>query len=57
MKKTRQTKTNALRRPAEAPFFITSAPYGGGGYLALIANGRKIGDFQASLGFGGIAAF
>ncbi|MGI3902905.1 MAG: hypothetical protein ACRYGP_33405 [Janthinobacterium lividum] len=45
-----------LSRP-EAPFLISAGIYGGGGHLALIANGQKIVGFEASFEFGGVAAF
>lgn len=41
----------------DAPFLISAAPYGGGGFLGLIANAQKILGFEASFEYGGVAAF
>jgi hypothetical protein len=48
--------TISLSRP-DSPFLISVGIYGGGGYLALIANGSTIVGFEASFEFGGVAAF
>jgi hypothetical protein len=48
--------TISLSRP-DSPFLISVGIYGGGGYLALIANGNTIVGFEASFEFGGVAAF
>jgi hypothetical protein len=40
-----------------APFLISAAPYGGGGFFSIFANGRGIVGFEASFEFGGVAAF
>jgi hypothetical protein len=41
----------------DAPFLISAAPYGGGGFLALTANAKGFVGFEASFEFGGVAAF
>jgi hypothetical protein len=46
----------SLSRP-DAPFLISVGIYGGGGYLALIGNGKSIVGFEASFEFGGVSAF
>jgi hypothetical protein len=48
--------TISLSRP-DSPFLISIGIYGGGGYLALISNGRTIVGFEASFEFGGVSAF
>ncbi len=48
--------TIGLSRP-DSPFLISVGIYGGGGYLALIADGKSIVGFEASFEFGGVAAF
>jgi hypothetical protein len=48
--------TISLSRP-DSPFLISVGIYGGGGYLALIADGKSIVGFEASFEFGGVAAF
>jgi hypothetical protein len=40
-----------------APFIISAAPYGGGGFFALIATTKGIVGFEAAFEFGGAAAF
>jgi hypothetical protein len=40
-----------------APFLISAFPYTGGGYFAIIANGKGIDGFEASFEFGGGGAF
>lgn len=42
---------------ADAPFLISSTIFGGGGYLALIADSQKFVGFEASFDYGGVAAF
>lgn len=39
------------------PFIISAAPYGGGGFFALIANSAGIIGFEAAFEYGGAAAF
>jgi hypothetical protein len=46
----------SLSRP-DSPFLISVGIYGGGGYLALFANGKTIVGFEASFEFGGVSAF
>ncbi len=41
----------------DAPFLISSTIFGGGGYLALIADTQKFVGFEASFDYGGVAAF
>jgi hypothetical protein len=41
----------------DAPFIISAAPYGGGGFFALIATSKGIVGFEAAFEFGGAAAF
>jgi hypothetical protein len=48
--------TISLSRP-DSPFLISVGIYGGGGYLALIANGKTIVGFEVSFEFGGVSAF
>ena len=42
---------------ADAPFLISSTIFGGGGYLALIANSQGFVGFEASFDYGGVLAF
>ena len=42
---------------SDAPFLISSTIFGGGGYLALIANTQRFVGFEASFDYGGVAAF
>jgi len=41
----------------DKPFLISALPYTGGGFLALLANSRRILGFEASFEFGGGGAF
>lgn len=41
----------------DAPFIISAAPYGGGGFLGLLANSKRMIGFEASFEFGGAGAF
>jgi hypothetical protein len=41
----------------DSPFLISAAPYGGGGYLALIGNASRIVGFESAFEYGGVAAF
>jgi hypothetical protein len=40
-----------------APFLISVAPYGGGGFIAIYANADGFRGFEASFSFGGVADF
>ncbi|MEH2688613.1 hypothetical protein DXU04_27375 [Bradyrhizobium diazoefficiens] len=48
-------KVSLSRR--DAPFLISFAPYGGGGFFALIATSKGIVGFEAAFEFGAVAAF
>lgn len=48
-------KFNLARR--DSPFMICAAPYGGGGFLSLIADSHSIVGFEASFEYGAMAAF
>ncbi len=54
-------RSDALFRIAigrrDAPFMISAAPYGGGGFLALVANAKRIVGLEGSFEFGGVGAF
>lgn len=41
----------------DATFLISAAPFGGGGFLGLIANSKRIVGFEASFEYGGVAGF
>jgi hypothetical protein len=41
----------------DSPFIISAAPYGGGGFLGLLANSKRMIGFEASFEFGGAGAF
>jgi hypothetical protein len=42
---------------ADAPFLISSTVFGGGGYLALLANGKGFIGLETSFDYGGVFAF
>lgn len=48
-------KVSLSRR--DVPFIISAAPYGGGGFFALIATSKGIVGFEAAFEFGAAAAF
>jgi len=41
----------------DAPFMISAAPFGGGGFVSLISDAKSIVGFEASFEYGGVAAF
>ncbi|MGY3499171.1 hypothetical protein ACVW1B_008590 [Bradyrhizobium sp. USDA 4502] len=41
----------------DSPFIISAAPYGGGGFLGLLANSKRMIGFEASFEYGGAGAF
>ncbi|MGE0370914.1 MAG: hypothetical protein AB7N24_22630 [Dehalococcoidia bacterium] len=41
----------------DAPFLISVAPYGGGGFVQLQSDGERITGFDLSFEFGGVGAF
>lgn len=45
----------ALAGP-ERPFLVSNPPYGGGGWIVLTANARRITSMAVSIVFGGVAA-
>lgn len=53
----RKPEFKASLSTRDAPFLISAAPYGGGGYVALIADSEGIVGFEASFEYGGVAAF
>lgn len=48
-------KSSLSRR--DAPFLISYAPYGGAGFMSIIANAKGIVGFEMALEFGAAAAF
>jgi hypothetical protein len=53
----RQARSRSSGSRSGAPFLMFAGIYGGGGYLALIANRKAIVGFEAPFEFGGVFAF